>query len=46
MSIGSLRCPIRAGTTVALSEYLHTQLPAHRRARLRDTLNSNDGIAL
>jgi len=30
----------------ALSEYLYTQLPAYRRAHLRGTLNSNDGIAL
>jgi len=30
----------------ALSEYLYTQLPAYKRARLRGTLNSNDGIAL
>lgn len=30
----------------ALSEYLYTQLPAYRRKRLRETLNSNDGIAL
>jgi protocatechuate 3,4-dioxygenase beta subunit len=30
----------------ALSEYLYTQLPAYHRARLRNVLNSNDGIAL
>lgn len=30
----------------ALSEYLYTQLPDYRRASLRDTLNSSDGIAL
>lgn len=30
----------------ALSEYLYTQLPAYRRKRVRETLNSNDGIAL
>ncbi|MCW5626349.1 MAG: intradiol ring-cleavage dioxygenase [Burkholderiales bacterium] len=30
----------------ALSEFLYTQLPAYRRTRLRDTLNSTDGIAL
>ncbi|RZT30807.1 intradiol ring-cleavage dioxygenase [Cupriavidus agavae] len=30
----------------ALSEYLYTQLPAYRRRRVRQTLNSNDGIAL
>ncbi|WP_455288254.1 hypothetical protein [Cupriavidus necator] len=30
----------------ALSEYLYTQLPAYRRRRTRDTLNSTDGIAL
>ena len=30
----------------ALSEYLYTQLPAYKRARVRGTLNSNDGIAL
>lgn len=30
----------------ALSEFLYTQLPDYRRASLRDTLNSNDGIAL
>ena len=30
----------------ALNEYLYTQLPAYRRKRLRETLNSNDGIAL
>ncbi|MBL8266572.1 intradiol ring-cleavage dioxygenase [Steroidobacter sp.] len=30
----------------ALSEFLYTQLPAYRRAQLRDTLNSNDGIAI
>jgi hypothetical protein len=30
----------------ALSEYLYTQLPAYRRKRLRETLNSTDGIAL
>jgi len=30
----------------ALSEYLYTQLPDYRRATLRDTLNSTDGIAL
>ena len=29
-----------------LSEYLYTQLPAYRRASLRDTLNSTDGIAI
>lgn len=29
-----------------LSEYLYTQLPAYRRRRTRDTLNSTDGIAL
>lgn len=30
----------------ALSEFLYTQLPAYRRAQLRDTLNSTDGIAI
>lgn len=30
----------------ALNEYLYTQLPAYRRGRVRQTLNSNDGIAL
>ncbi|MDD0840478.1 intradiol ring-cleavage dioxygenase [Curvibacter sp. HBC61] len=30
----------------ALSEYLYTQLDDYRRDRLRDTLNSNDSIAL
>ncbi|MDM0030625.1 intradiol ring-cleavage dioxygenase [Variovorax sp. J22P271] len=30
----------------ALNEYLYTQLPDYRRATLRDTLNSTDGIAL
>ncbi|WP_137927382.1 intradiol ring-cleavage dioxygenase [Cupriavidus sp. 2SB] len=30
----------------ALSEYLYTQLSAYRRKRVRQTLNSNDGIAL
>lgn len=30
----------------ALSEYLYTQLPAYRRRHVRETLNSNDGIAL
>ncbi|MFT3780035.1 MAG: intradiol ring-cleavage dioxygenase [Ottowia sp.] len=30
----------------ALSEFLYTQLPAYQRARLRDTLNSTDGIAI
>jgi len=30
----------------ALSEYLYTQLPTYQRWRTRDTLNSNDGIAL
>ncbi|MDD0811959.1 intradiol ring-cleavage dioxygenase [Curvibacter sp. RS43] len=30
----------------ALSEYLYTQLDDYRRGRLRDTLNSTDGIAL
>jgi protocatechuate 3,4-dioxygenase beta subunit len=30
----------------ALSEFLYTQLPQYRRASLRDTLNSSDGIAL
>lgn len=30
----------------ALSEYLYTQLPDYRRDRVRDTLNSQDGIAL
>jgi protocatechuate 3,4-dioxygenase beta subunit len=30
----------------ALSEFLYTEVPAYRRASLRDTLNSNDGIAL
>jgi protocatechuate 3,4-dioxygenase beta subunit len=30
----------------ALSEFLYTQVPQYRRAALRDTLNSNDGIAL
>jgi protocatechuate 3,4-dioxygenase beta subunit len=30
----------------ALSEFLYTQLPDYQRARLRDTLNSTDGIAL
>lgn len=30
----------------ALSEFLYTQLPPYRRARLRDTLNRGDGIAL
>jgi protocatechuate 3,4-dioxygenase beta subunit len=29
-----------------LSEYLYAQVPGYRRARLRDTLNSTDGIAL
>lgn len=29
-----------------LSEFLYTQLPAYRRAQLRDTLNSTDGIAI
>lgn len=30
----------------ALSEFLYTQLPPYRRARLRDTLNRGDGIAV
>ncbi|MET3464802.1 intradiol ring-cleavage dioxygenase [Variovorax atrisoli] len=30
----------------ALSEFLYTQVSSYRRARLRDTLNSADGIAL
>lgn len=30
----------------ALSEFLYTQLPAYRRAALRDTLNSTDGILI
>lgn len=30
----------------ALSEFLYTQLPDYKRASLRDTLNSNDGIAI
>lgn len=30
----------------ALSEFLYSNLPDYQRARLRDTLNSNDGIAL
>ena len=30
----------------ALSEYLYAKVPGYRRARLRDTLNSTDGIAL
>jgi protocatechuate 3,4-dioxygenase beta subunit len=30
----------------ALSEFLYTQVPGYKRARLRDTLNSADGIAL
>jgi protocatechuate 3,4-dioxygenase beta subunit len=30
----------------ALSEFLYTQVPSYQRARLRDTLNSADGIAL
>ncbi len=30
----------------ALSEFLYTQMPLYQRARLRDTLNSVDGIAL
>ena len=30
----------------ALSEFLYTRLPDYRRASLRDTLNSSDGIAL
>ncbi|SDC63129.1 Protocatechuate 3,4-dioxygenase beta subunit [Cupriavidus sp. YR651] len=30
----------------ALSEYLYTQLAGYKRSRLRETLNSNDGIAL
>jgi len=30
----------------ALSEFLYTQMPDYRRGRLRDTLNSADGIAL
>ncbi|GJG94175.1 intradiol ring-cleavage dioxygenase [Cupriavidus pauculus] len=30
----------------ALSEYLYTRLPAYKRQRVRETLNSNDGIAL
>ncbi|MES2070648.1 MAG: intradiol ring-cleavage dioxygenase [Pseudomonadota bacterium] len=30
----------------ALSEFLYTQLPDYRRGKLRQTLNSNDGIAL
>jgi len=30
----------------ALSEFLYTQVPAYRRASLRDTLNSNDGIRI
>lgn len=30
----------------ALSEYLYTQLPDYRRASVRDTLNSTDGIAI
>jgi len=30
----------------ALSEYLFENVPAYRRGRRRDTLNSNDGIAL
>ena len=29
-----------------LSEYLYTQVPAYRRAAMRDTLNSTDGIAI
>ncbi|KQX30240.1 intradiol ring-cleavage dioxygenase [Variovorax sp. Root434] len=30
----------------ALSEFLYTQMPLYQRARMRDTLNSVDGIAL
>ncbi|MCY1533291.1 hypothetical protein D9M68_686130 [compost metagenome] len=30
----------------ALSEFLYTQVSSYQRARLRDTLNSADGIAL
>lgn len=30
----------------ALSEFLYTQVPLYRRSRVRDTLNSIDGIAL
>lgn len=30
----------------ALNEYLYTQLPTYRRKQVRQTLNSNDGIAL
>lgn len=30
----------------ALSEYLYTQLATYKRKRVRETLNSNDGIAL
>ena len=30
----------------AVSEYIYTSQPAYKRARLRRTLNSNDGIAL
>jgi protocatechuate 3,4-dioxygenase beta subunit len=29
-----------------LSEFLYSQVPAYRRAELRDTLNSDDGIAM
>lgn len=29
-----------------LSEFLYSQVPAYRRAELRDTLNSDDGIAI
>ena len=29
-----------------LSEFLYTQLPDYRRGRVRETLNSNDGIAI